>query len=96
MGRNDILEILADYKNRYGEKYFLEQIGLFGSVAKDDFEMDSDVDIVVKLAKPDIFILGNIKTDLEMLLGKKVDIVRLRDNMNDFLKKRIQKEAVYV
>jgi predicted nucleotidyltransferase len=96
MNRKNILEILQDYKEKYKDKYFLEEIGLFGSVAKDVSETDSDIDIVVKLSKPDIYILGHIKTDLEMRLGKKVDIVRMRESMNDFLKKRIQKEAVYV
>ncbi|MBN2174694.1 MAG: nucleotidyltransferase domain-containing protein [Bacteroidales bacterium] len=34
----------------------MERIGLFGSFARDNFENESDVDIVVKLLKPDIFI----------------------------------------
>jgi len=37
-----------------------------------------------------------IKQDLEEKFHRSVDIVRYRDRMNAFLKKRIDKEAVYV
>jgi len=40
--------------------------------------------------------LIGIKQDLEEQLNCPVDIVRYRDRMNEFLKKRIDKEAVYV
>ncbi|MCD6295803.1 MAG: hypothetical protein J7M30_01460 [Deltaproteobacteria bacterium] len=45
---------------------------------------------------PDMFLLGSIKSDLEEKLGIKVDIIRLRKEMNAFLKKRIEQEAIYV
>ncbi len=96
MNRKEILDILLKYKNDYKEKYNLEQIGVFGSVAKNEIRKDSDIDIVVKLSKPDLFILGNIKFDLENLFKKKVDVIRLRKKMNAFLKSRIQKEVIYV
>jgi predicted nucleotidyltransferase len=37
-----------------------------------------------------------IKQDLEEIFSVSVDIIRYRENMNSFLKKRIDKEAVYV
>ena len=37
-----------------------------------------------------------IKQDLEELLGCKVDIVRLRDKMDSFLREKILKEGIYV
>jgi putative toxin-antitoxin system, toxin component len=42
------------------------------------------------------FALAGIKQELEELLGCKVDIVRLRDKMDSFLRERIQKEGIYV
>lgn len=45
---------------------------------------------------PWIFALAGIKQELEELLGCKVDIVRLRDKMDSFLRERIQKEGIYV
>ena len=56
----------------------------------------SDVDIVLKTETPDLFNIVHIKEDLEEQLHLPVDIVRLREKMNPFLRKRIDKEAVYV
>jgi predicted nucleotidyltransferase len=37
-----------------------------------------------------------MKEQLETLLNAHVDIIRKRQNMNPFLKKRIEQDAVYV
>ena len=63
--------------------------------AKELVNSDS-VDIVVELGKPDLFYLIGIKQDLEEKFNRPVDIVRYRDRMSAFLKKRIDKEAIYV
>jgi predicted nucleotidyltransferase len=55
----------------------------------------SDVDVVVRIAKPDLFMLVGIKDDLEQRLGRPVDLVTYREQMNRFLRKRIDSEAVY-
>jgi len=96
MGKNEILEILRNYKAQYAEKYGIRNLGIFGSVARDSARDDSDVDVVVYLEKPDLFAMAGIKDDLEEKMHKHVDIVAYREKMNHFLKTRIDKEAVYV
>ena len=96
MDRTEILNKLLHYKETHQQDYMLQKIGVFGSFAQKNDTPESDVDVFVELQKPDLFILGSIKTELEQLFGKKVDIVRLRENMNPFLKKRILKESIYV
>ena len=95
MGKKEIIEILADYKEEFAEKYGILMIGIFGSVARDEAGRDSDVDVVVRISEPDLFMLVGIKNDLEERLHRTVDIVTYRENMNQFLKKRIDGEAVY-
>ena len=95
MGKKEIIEILRGYKKDYAEQYGILDIGVFGSVARDEIEEDSDVDIVVRISKPDLFMIVGIKNELEERLHRSVDIVMYRDNMNQFLKKRIDGEAVY-
>lgn len=56
----------------------------FGSVARNEFTENSDVDVVVELAKPDLFKLIGIKQELEELLHCTVDIVRYRKK-NEFI-----------
>jgi len=45
---------------------------------------------------PNPFILVEIKEELEKLFNRRVDIVRLRNSMNPFLKARIEKEGIVI
>jgi predicted nucleotidyltransferase len=94
--RNNVVNIISQFKAENLKRYGIKKIGVFGSLALDSASPASDIDVVVELDKPDIFCLIGIKQDLEVLLGKPVDIVRYRENMNKFLKKRIDDDAVYV
>ncbi|MCD4819780.1 MAG: nucleotidyltransferase domain-containing protein [Candidatus Cloacimonetes bacterium] len=96
MKQAEVLNILHSFKEKNSSNYQFKKIGIFGSYARDEASNNSDIDVVVELLKPDLFILGDIKTDLEELFGKHIDIVRLRNRMNKFLKLRIEKEAIYV
>ena len=95
MRKKDIINILSDYKKEFAEEYGILEIGVFGSVAREEALESSDVDVVIRIAKPDLFMLVGIKQDLEKRLHRPVDIVTYRDTMNPFLKKRIDGEAVY-
>jgi predicted nucleotidyltransferase len=96
LGRDSLLAILKNFKRDYAEKYGILEIGVFGSMARDEGGEDSDVDIFLRTKTPNPFILVHIKEDIEGLTGKHVDIVRLRDEMNPFLKERIEKDGQYV
>jgi predicted nucleotidyltransferase len=96
MNRDYILSLLAQYKKNNHDKYGIESIGIFGSVARDEATQSSDVDICIQTKTPDMFMLVHIKEELQNLFHKSVDIVRLRERMNPYLKKRIDKEAIYV
>ena len=96
MKRSEILLILKQYKKNYHERYRISKIGIFGSVARETAGRESDIDIVIEQMKPDLFLLGSIKTDLENELDCKVDIIRMRKGMNAFLKDRIEREVIYV
>jgi hypothetical protein len=96
MNRDEILSFLHDYKEKNRKRYSIIKIGLFGSASRRAMNEQSDIDIVVELEDPDMFNLISIKQDLEEELSRPVDIVRYRERMNDFLKAKIEKEAIYV
>ncbi len=96
MEKRELLETLKRYKKNNEKKYGIIELGIFGSFARDEAGSVSDVDIVLKTKTPDLFNIVHIKEDLEEQLCLPVDIVRLRKKMNPFLRKRIDKEAVYV
>jgi predicted nucleotidyltransferase len=51
--------------------------------------------VVVRILRPDLFMLVGIKNDLEERFHRPVDIVTYWKSMNQFLKKRIDREVLY-
>ncbi len=96
MRKEEIIQKLKRYKPVLEEKYGVIKVGIFGSVARGDESDRSDIDIVVELKEISPFILVDIKRELTKLLECEVDVVRLRKNLNRMLKRRIEKEAIYV
>ena len=96
MDRDCILKLLAQYKENNRDRYAIEKIGIFGSVARAEATDESDVDVCIKTKTPDLFMLVHMQEELQNLFHKSVDIVRLRDKMNPYLKRRIEKEVIYV
>lgn len=96
MKREDIIRFIAAHKVKFEQEFGLKRIGLFGSYARGEVREDSDIDIVVEIEKPDLFHLIGIKQAIEEALGNKVDIVRLRDTMNQALRSRIERDVIYV
>lgn len=95
MDTQEVIEILRGYKEESADQYHILDIGVFGSVARGEGGEGSDVDVVVRVSAPELFMLAGIRDELEKRLRRPVDIVAYRENMNGFLKKRIDAEAVY-
>ena len=74
----------------------MTKIGIFGSVARDEQKEGSDVDVCYEGEAPSFITLDMIQTELEQLLGSKVDLVRIRENMNSLLRQRILRDGIYV
>ena len=85
----DILKLhVPELKNQFGIRSFR----LFGSVARDEQQDDSDVDVCVEM-DPDLYQLVGLKQFLEKLLGCSVDVIRIHRNMNKLLMKQIEKDG---
>ena len=61
----------------------IRKLSLFGSVLRDDFSPESDVDVLVEFEpnhKPSLFKLSNMELELSKILGgRKVDLRTLED-----------------
>lgn len=88
--------LLQTFKKQHAKEYGLQTLGYFGSYSRQTATTDSDVDIIFDTDTPNLLLTSMMKQDLEDLLGKQVDVLRIHDAMNAKLKARIEKEAVYV
>jgi len=96
MTKNEIITYLKEHKDDFMQKYQISKLALFGSYSRDENRDDSDVDIAIETPLSDYFKLYDFKEELENSFHTKVDIVRLRDKMNMALRKRIEKDGIYV
>ena len=92
----EYLSLLREYMRKNSAKYGISRMGIFGSVARGEQREGSDVDICVEIDRPSIFTLVHIKEELEKLLKCPVDVVRLRNNMDELLRGCINKDGIYV
>ena len=96
MQKEQALVILKKFKDDFAEQFEVVRIGLFGSTVRNEANQESDVDVVVETKTPNMFAIVHMKNALEKLYGLDVDIVRYREQMNPYLKKNIEDEAVFV
>ena len=87
----EYLSLLRKYMRENAVKYGISRMGIFGSVARGEQHDGSDVDICVEIDRPSIFTLVHIKEELEKLFKCPVDVVRLRNNMDELLRNCINK-----
>lgn len=75
--------------------YHPKRIGLFGSVARNEENKDSDIDILFSLHRPiGLFTLSKIHFELEEKLHKKVDLIS-ENGLNKFIKEKVLNEVRY-
>jgi predicted nucleotidyltransferase len=95
---NQIMSYLQTNKDRLKREYHLTKIGIFGSVARNDHNLNSDIDLIVEFEEntPDLYsIKQNLRTEIRNKFKRPVDICREK-YLNPFFKKRVISEARYV
>ena len=96
MNKEQVLDFLKVHKEEFSKKYQISDMALFGSLARGDEKLGSDIDIAIETKLSDYFKLYDFKEELEKQFHSKVDVVRLREKMNPLLKRRILNEGIYV
>ncbi len=80
-------------------KWHVTEFALFGSVLRDDFRPDSDVDVLVTFApeaRISLFDFPDMKEELETIFARKVDLISRRgveQSRNPIRKKAILESA---
>ena len=85
------------------EKWQIQEFALFGSVLRDNFSSNSDIDVLVTFredAKHTLFDVVRMENELSELFGRKVDLVSRRgiESSRNYLRRNVilsSAEAVY-
>ena len=89
MLRDKILHRLRECRPEIAARFGVQQLVLFGSVARDEAGTDSDVDLLVRFeGRADFDRFMGLKLFLEDLLGRRIDLVTtaaLRPELRDAL-----------
>jgi len=88
---------LADFAGRWK----ITELALFGSVLRDDFNADSDVDVLVSFdpaATWSLWDLTTMEDELGTIIGRKVDLVEKEGLRNPFRRHHILngRKVIYV
>lgn len=80
---------LAEFCNRWK----ITELALFGSVLRNDFRPDSDVDLLVSFsprAKISLFDLVRMQNELKEIFGRDVDLVERRaiENSENYIRRK--------
>lgn len=87
-----IKETISEPRLELEKTYYLEKIGIFGSVSSGEAKEESDIEILVEFPKP----VGlRSKKYLSDLLGRKVDLVR-ENALKPLIKEEVLKQTIYL
>jgi predicted nucleotidyltransferase len=81
---------LADFCRRY----HIRKLAFFGSVLRDDFRLDSDVDVLVEFEPGHVpgFAFIRLQRELSALLGRKVDL-NTPNSLSRYFRDKVLAEA---
>jgi predicted nucleotidyltransferase len=96
--RQDILNFLQDNKDYLKKHFHLTKVGIFGSFARNEQKLDSDIDLLIERA-PDAKNIFDSDWELKELLKKQfnreVDICTEK-YIKPYAKQYILRDAIYV
>jgi hypothetical protein len=93
MTLEEVRAVLDEHREEL-QKYHVQRLRVFGSVARGEARADSDVDFLVDFSKPHtLFTLAGLKVALQDLLGCDVD-VGTPDSLRDRVRDEVLAEAV--
>jgi predicted nucleotidyltransferase len=92
---SDIKKIIEQLKPELDQKFNVNSIGLFGSIVRDDFTSDSDIDIIVDFSKPIGVEFIDLADFFEHRLHRKIDLVS-KNGIKEKYYRAIEQEIIYV
>jgi uncharacterized protein len=89
------ITVTHEMLREFCQRHHIRRLALFGSVLRDDFTPQSDIDVIASFepGEPVGFIrLGTVEAELSDLLGRPVDL-NLQESLDPAFKERVLAEA---
>ena len=93
--RTECIRKFETCKNVVADKFGVRSMWLFGSVARNEQNESSDVDVCVEM-EPSLLRRSGLKIYLEELLNCKVDVLRIHKNMDSYLVQQIERDGILI
>lgn len=94
--QRQVIDLLSQHKLEWRCLYGIQEMSLFGSLARNEAIPGSDVDLCVILEPPNPFSLVHFQEAVQQLLGVRVDVVTRWPGMNPALKQEIERDAIQI
>lgn len=94
--RDQVIALLSQHLPEWRRRYGIQEMSLFGSLARNEARAGSDVDLCVSLDPPNTLSLVHFQPDAEQQLGMHVDVVTRWPGMNRALEEEIERDAVSI
>ena len=91
----EVQTVLRQLKPQLMSKYGVSTLGLFGSIVRDDFTPESDIDILVSFSRPIGSEFITLADELEDKFNRKVDLVS-RNGIKPGYWEYIEPQVLYV
>ena len=92
---NKIKQQLGQMKLELHEKFHVNSIGLFGSIVRDDYTDNSDIDIIVDFSQPIGIEFVDLADLIERKLQKNIDLVSKKGVKEKYFR-TFESEIIYV
>lgn len=98
---NDRIRIPREQIDTFCQRWQIDELSFFGSVLRNDFTPESDIDVLVHFdstARHTLFDMVRMQDELQTILGRKVDLVSRRgiEQSRNYIRKKAILESAEV
>ena len=99
------IDLGSDAMREFCKKWKIKELSVFGSILRDDFRPDSDIDFLAdfeecpQVDEYDLFDVIHMRDELARIVGRKVDLVDrdvIENSSNRFIKREVLATAEHV
>jgi predicted nucleotidyltransferase len=92
---NSYVNVSTQQIAAFCQRNHIRKLSLFGSVVRDDFRSDSDIDVLVEFepeVRVGLFAMGAMQVDLSEMFGREVDL-KTPEDLSQYFRQKVLDSA---